>query len=164
MTLVRPASKMHECGSVTMSLETIGSSVYSRKPLSGPSAAFLNAALTSSTVVSRPSVEGQVGGRAGGDRHAQREAVELALELRDDQADGLGGTGGGRDDVQRGGAGAAQVLVRAVLQVLVARCRRGSWSSGPCSMPNASLSTLAIGARQFVVHEAFEMMWCLAGS
>ena len=31
-------------------------------------------------------------------------------------------------------------------------------------MPNVSCSTLAIGARQFVVHDALEMMWCLAGS
>ena len=30
-------------------------------------------------------------------------------------------------------------------------------------MPNASCSTLATGARQFVVHDAFEMMWWLAG-
>src|SRR5260370_33640597 len=27
-----------------------------------------------------------------------------------------------------------------------------------------SFTTLAIGARQFVVQEAFEMMWCFAGS
>ena len=39
---------MHEAGSVTMSVETIGSSVYSRMPLSGPSAAALIAALISS--------------------------------------------------------------------------------------------------------------------
>jgi hypothetical protein len=31
-------------------------------------------------------------------------------------------------------------------------------------MPNASSMTLAIGARQFVVHEAFEMMLWVAGS
>ena len=30
----------------------------------------------------------------------------------------------------------------------------------PCSIPNASCSTFAIGATQFVVQEAFEMMWC----
>ena len=34
----------------------------------------------------------------------------------------------------------------------------------PCSMPNASCSTLAIGARQFVVHDAFEMTVCCVGS
>ena len=34
----------------------------------------------------------------------------------------------------------------------------------PCSIPNASCSTFAIGARQFVVHEAFEMIGCCSGS
>ena len=31
-------------------------------------------------------------------------------------------------------------------------------------MPNASCSTLAIGARQLVVHDAFEMTVCALGS
>ena len=34
----------------------------------------------------------------------------------------------------------------------------------PCSMPNASSRTFAIGATQFVVHEALEMTLCAAGS
>ena len=34
----------------------------------------------------------------------------------------------------------------------------------PWRMPTASCSTLATGARQFVVHEAFVMMWWLSGS
>ncbi len=34
----------------------------------------------------------------------------------------------------------------------------------PCSMPKASSRTLAIGATQFVVHEAFEITWWVAGS
>ena len=34
----------------------------------------------------------------------------------------------------------------------------------PVSMPKLSLSTLATGARQLVVQEALEMMWCTAGS
>src|SRR5688572_33320717 len=34
----------------------------------------------------------------------------------------------------------------------------------PRLMPNLSSRTLAVVARQFVVHEAFEMMRCLAGS
>ncbi|SLH77659.1 Uncharacterised protein [Mycobacteroides abscessus subsp. abscessus] len=50
MALVSGASKIEECGSVTMSLETIGSTLYFRMPFSGPSAAALNAALISSTV------------------------------------------------------------------------------------------------------------------
>src|SRR5919201_967647 len=34
----------------------------------------------------------------------------------------------------------------------------------PCSIVNASWRTLASGATQFVVQEAFEMMWCWSGS
>ena len=34
----------------------------------------------------------------------------------------------------------------------------------PFRMPKRSCRTLATGARQFVVHEAFEMMWCVFGS
>jgi hypothetical protein len=34
----------------------------------------------------------------------------------------------------------------------------------PRSMPNASSMVLAIGARQFVVHDALEMMLSFAGS
>ena len=67
--------------------------------------------------------DGQVGGRAGRDGHAQRVAVELALQLRQHEPDRLGGTGAGRHDVQRRGTRPAQVLVRAVLQVLVLRVR-----------------------------------------
>src|SRR5690349_22922182 len=63
-------------------------------------------------------LEGQVGGRAGRDRDPESEAVELALELREHQADRLGSTGAGGDDVQRGGTRSAQVAVDVVLQVL----------------------------------------------
>src|ERR1700676_2076448 len=34
----------------------------------------------------------------------------------------------------------------------------------PLGRPNGSCRTLATGARQLVVHEAFEMTWCFAGS
>ena len=33
----------------------------------------------------------------------------------------------------------------------------------PRRRPNCSWSTFATGARQLVVHEAFETMWCRAG-
>ena len=46
---------------------------------------------------------------------------ELALQLGQHEADRLRGAGGGRDQVHRGRAGAAQVLVRHVLQALVGR-------------------------------------------
>src|SRR5690606_12319368 len=45
--------------------------------------------------------------------------VGLARPLGQHQSGGLGGTGGGRDDVLRGGPGTAQVLVRVVQDDLV---------------------------------------------
>src|SRR6185295_19190811 len=57
-------------------------------------------------------VDGEVGGRTGRDRDPQREAVELALELRQHQADRLRGGGRRGHDVERGGPGPAEVLVR----------------------------------------------------
>ena len=45
MLIVSSLSKMHECGSPWMSLETIGSAVYLRIPLSGPDFAALAKAL-----------------------------------------------------------------------------------------------------------------------
>ncbi|MPN08061.1 hypothetical protein SDC9_155337 [bioreactor metagenome] len=63
--------------------------------------------------------EGQVDQRDVDGRHAQRETIELADQLRQDQADSLGGTGLGRDDVGGGGTGAAQVLVADVHRDLV---------------------------------------------
>src|SRR5690606_13519219 len=59
--------------------------------------------------------EGEVGGGAGDDRDAHGVAVELALEVRQPEGDGRGRTGRGRDDVQGGRAGAAQVRAGAVL-------------------------------------------------
>ena len=52
-------------------------------------------------------------------RNAHGVAVELALQFRHHQADRLGGAGGGGDHVERGGAGAAQILVREIEHVLV---------------------------------------------
>jgi len=52
ITLVNPASTMHELGSVTISVETIGSSVYVKYPLREPSLAFLSAELISATEAS----------------------------------------------------------------------------------------------------------------
>ena len=56
-----------------------------------------------------------------GRRHAVGDAVQLALELRDHLRDGARRARRGRDDVERGGAGAPQVLVLRVDEVLVAR-------------------------------------------
>ena len=121
----RPTSR----ATPTMSVETIGSSVYLRMPSSGPlSACSANAALTSSALVSRRHLAHQVHHRAGDHRRAHGDAVQLAVQLGDHQADRLGGAGRGGDQVDRGGAGAAQVLVRARPAGAGPRCRRGSWS------------------------------------
>jgi hypothetical protein len=110
---------MQDAGSVTMSMETIGSSVYLRKPLSGALGRLLDDRVDLLDGGLAAGLEGEVGGRAGRGGHAQGVAVELALELGQHEGDGLGGAGGRRDDVEGGGAGATQVLVRAVEQVLV---------------------------------------------
>jgi hypothetical protein len=73
-------------------------------------AAAVISALISSLVVAVGG-EGQVDQRDVDGRHAQGEAIDLADQLRQHQADGLGGAGLGGDDVGGGGAGAAQVLV-----------------------------------------------------
>jgi hypothetical protein len=120
MTLVRPASKMQEC--------RVGDDVLGDDRVLGVDQDALERALGGGLDDRvdlddgglAAGLEGEVGGRAGRGRDAQRVAVELALELGQHEGDGLGGTGRGRDDVEGGGAGATQVLVRAVLQVLVA--------------------------------------------
>ncbi len=66
-------------------------------------------------------LDGQVDDRARRDGRADGEAVQLALQLGDHQPDRLGGAGRGGDQVDRGGAGPAQVLVGHVLQPLVGR-------------------------------------------
>ena len=71
-------------------------------------------------------------------------------------ADRLRGARRRRDHVDGGRAGPAQVGVRKVVDALVVRVgvdRRHQARS----MPNVSCSTFAIGASQFVVHDAFEM-------
>src|SRR5690606_32032724 len=63
---------------------------------------------------------GEVGDRPGGDRHPQGRAVQAALHGLEHQRRGAGGAGRGGHDVDRGGPGPAQVLVRTVHQGLVA--------------------------------------------
>src|SRR5208337_3865436 len=62
---------------------------------------------------------GQIHDRHVGSWNADGEAVELAGGLGDHQLQRLGGAGGAGNHVQRGGAGAAQVLVRKVQNDLV---------------------------------------------
>ena len=90
-------------------------------PFSGPSAAALNAALTSSVGRLLVDERGEVDDRDVRRRHAHRDAVELALELRQHLADRRRRAGRRRDDRQRRRARAPQVLVRQVEQLLVVR-------------------------------------------
>ena len=53
-------------------------------------------------------------------RDADRRAVQLALQFGQDQAQGLGGAGRGRDHRQGGGAAAVQILVHRIQRRLVA--------------------------------------------
>ena len=132
--------------------------------MSGPSAAALTAALTSSTVVSRADGDGQVGGRAGRDRHAQREAVELALELRQHQADRLGGAGRGRHDVdaRRRGRGAGPCAGRPAGSGPA--CTRGSWSSGPARCRTRRSGPWPSAPGSWWCRTRCEMIVCFAGS
>ena len=121
-TAVSSASKIDEYGFLTMSDETIGSSVYARMPSSAPRvglAAHELLDLLDRRLARR--LEREVDDRAGRDGRAHREAVQLAVELRDHEADRLGGAGRRGHEVERGRAGAAQVRVRRVLQALVGR-------------------------------------------
>ena len=95
-------------------------------------------------------------------RHADRHAVELALEFRNDQADrpwrrrSRSGSGSGpRRGRDRGPcAGCRGSAGR--------RYRSGSWSSCHARCQSVRLTTSTTGARQLVVHEAFETtMWSL---
>ena len=61
----------------------------------------------------------EVDDRAGGGRDADRDPAETAVELGDHEAERLRRAGGRRDEVQCGGARAAQVAVRTVEEVLI---------------------------------------------
>jgi hypothetical protein len=63
--------------------------------------------------------EGEIDDRDVGRGDADGEAVQLAGHLRDDELEGLGGSGAGRDNGESGGAGAAQVLVWRVQDDLI---------------------------------------------
>ena len=104
ITLVWSMWKTEECGSWLKSVETSGSSVKPRMPFSRCCAAARIASLISSFEVSLLGDELEVDDRDVRRRHADRHAVELAVQLRQHEADRLGGAGRGRDHVQRRGA------------------------------------------------------------
>ena len=86
--MVSLLSKMEECGLSTMSMETIGSSVYSRMPLSGPSAAAFIAALISSAVASFSSstVRSTIDPSGVGTRVAKPSSLPLSSGSTNDTA------------------------------------------------------------------------------
>ena len=84
-------------------------------------------------------------------RHAKRDTVELTLELREHERDSLGGTGGGRHDVQGGGTGAAQVTVGRIEDALVTSVRVGG---GHGTLDDAELVIENLGERREAVRGA----------
>ena len=62
----------------------------------------------------------QVGSRAGDNWNTHGVAIQLAFQLRQYQGDSLSCAGGGRHHIYSSGAGAARILVRCVLDALVA--------------------------------------------
>ncbi len=103
----RGASEDRPCKSML----TSGSSTACRMPLKrGSGGGLAEAWRSSSVVVAFSNLSGEVHDRDRGGGHTQGIAVELALQIGDDQRQGLGRARGGRDDVQRGSACAAQVL------------------------------------------------------
>ena len=89
-------------------------------PCSGPSsAASRNAALISSTLVARSASTVRSTSEPVGVGDADREAGQATFEFGDHEPERLRRAGRGRNQVERGRAGAAQVLVRPVEQVLV---------------------------------------------
>ena len=126
-------------------------------PSSAPVSAFsLKMELISSTLVSRDTVAVRSTTEPVGIGRAHGEAAELAVQVGQHQADGLGRARRGGDQVDRGGAGAAQVLVRHVLEPLVGRVGvdRGHQTALD---PERVVQHLGHRREVFVVHEALEM-------
>ena len=129
MTIVSGASKTDEYGELTMSLETIGSSVYLRMPSRRPVSAFsANAELTSSTLVGRDT------------SHTRSTTEPVITGARTATPFSLPSSSGTTrpialaapvevgHQVRRGGTRAAEVLVRRRPAGSGQPCRRGSWS------------------------------------
>ena len=164
ITMVSPASKMHEAGEPTMSLDTIGSSVYSSTRSSGGlAAASAKAALTSTTdgfpfTTAVKSVMEPAGSGTRNDLPSSRPFIASSTRLV---------------------ARAAPVELGTMLTA-PARARRRSvcvrssrfWSfvyactvvMSPLTMSKASSTTLTMGTKQLVVHDAFDTTTCFSGS
>src|ERR671914_379141 len=141
-----------------MSVETSGSSLYWRMPSSGPEpAAARKASFPSSTLVSRET------------RTTRSTTDPVGTGARMATPSTFPFSSGRTSPIAR----AAPVDV-GIRLIAAARARRRSscgrsrirWSfvyawivvMNPCSIPNASFSTFASGATQFVVQEALEMI------
>ena len=104
-----------------MSVETIGSSLYSRMPASSPSAAAFDRRIDLLDRNIALELDDEVDDRAVGHRHPHRHAVQLPVELGIDLADRSGRTGGRGDDVLGCRSGATQIFMGHIGQPLVVR-------------------------------------------
>src|SRR5918996_3533541 len=156
-------STIEEWGLPLKSTETSSSSVASRIPRSLPAAASRKASLIACTVAGFPT--STVRSTTDTFTVGTRMAMPSSLPLR------CGSTSPT--------ARAAPVVVGIMLTAAARARRRSLWGKSwifwsfvyactveakPRLMPNASSSTLAVVARQFVVQDAFDTMRCLAGS
>ena len=167
--IVSTDEKMHDAGLPTMSADTRSSSEYSSTPrYDGSTAALANTSLISSMV-------------AGFARFADRSVIEpVGTGTRSAAPSSLPLSSGSTRPIARAApelfgmidSAADRMRRRSGLPLRVALARSTSdWSLvyactvviRPCSMPKVSLSTLASGARQFVVHDAFEITVCALG-
>ena len=169
--IVERPSMMQEYGLPTMSDETIGSSVYWRIPAQWSDVGRRAEGLVHLVRGRGPLQDAdEVGDAPVRDRHAHRHPVQLPFQLGDDLADRLRRAGRGGDDVDRGaracGAGRACPCAssRPDPGAAARSCTRGSVVMKPCSIPKLSRRIFAIGPTEFVVQDAFEMMWCFSAS
>ena len=144
-----------------MSEETITSLVVARRTRRPqPSSAALTALDRDGLALDGPPSRIVVEPVAG--RHALGGADQLAVQLRDDQADRLGGAGAVRDDVlrHRRERGAGRPCAAGRPESSDRPCRRARCVIDAADSIGARLipGRFAIGARQFVVQEAAEMI------
>src|SRR5205823_133142 len=94
-------------------------------------------------------------------RHADGDAVELPFQLRQDQSDRLGGAGGRRDHRQRGGAAAAQVLVREVQDLLIVgvRVHRGHDAHGAAEAPMQKVASASFDGAEMMTVSTVLRRW-----
>mmetsp|Transcript_53638 Transcript_53638/g.131438 ORF Transcript_53638/g.131438 Transcript_53638/m.131438 type:complete len:271 (+) Transcript_53638:149-961(+) len=152
-----PESKMDERVSPMMSLLTSSSSVKPMMPLSGPSAASLMAAQISSSVAafSVRTVRSTTLASGVGTRNAMpvslpsTAGITLPTALAAPVDAGMIDCMAPRPERQLLALGASTVFCVAVVACTVVM--------RPSTMPNLSLITLTSGARQLVVHDAFEI-------